>query len=150
VLVGSDLPSGEEAGLKQRRRWEHGQLSILLGTAPRLLLRGLTRGNAGLVALALDASVPPLALFVMLQGTTTAAAVALAVVGGSSVPLAIALTGTSLVALGLGVAWLNHGREVLPIADLAKIPRYILWKLPLYGSFARRGPHGEWERTERK
>jgi cellulose synthase/poly-beta-1,6-N-acetylglucosamine synthase-like glycosyltransferase len=66
VLVGSELPTGEAASLKQRRRWEHGQLAILLGTAPRLLAQGLLKRDAGLVALALDAAVPPLALFVML------------------------------------------------------------------------------------
>ena len=149
VLVGSELPTGEAASLKQRRRWEHGQLAILLGTAPRLLARGVLRGDAGLVALALDAAVPPLALFVLLEGAAVTGALALAVVGGSTVPLAVALGGGALLGLGLGAAWLTHGRTVLPLADLAKIPRYMLWKLPLYSSFARRGPHGEWERTER-
>jgi cellulose synthase/poly-beta-1,6-N-acetylglucosamine synthase-like glycosyltransferase len=149
VLVGSELPTGEEASLKQRRRWEHGQLAILLGTAPRLLARGLLDGNAGLVALALDASVPPLALFVTLQGAVTVGTAAIALVGGSTLPLAVALSGSALVGLGLGAAWLAHGRSVLPLADLAKIPSYILWKMPLYGSFARKGAHREWERTER-
>jgi hypothetical protein len=37
----------------------------------------------------------------------------------------------------------------LPLKDLAQIPRYVLWKLPLYGSFAKQGMHREWERTER-
>jgi hypothetical protein len=149
VLVGSELPTGEAASLKQRRRWEHGQLAILLGTAPRLLAQGIARGDAGLVALALDAAVPPLALFVVLQGAATVGAAGLALVGGSSIPVTIALGGGALLALGLGAAWLSHGRAVLPLADLVKIPQYVLWKLPLYSSFARRGPHGEWERTER-
>ena len=149
VLVGSELPTGEAASLKQRRRWEHGQLAILLGTAPRLLRQGLLRGDAGLVALALDAAVPPLALFVMLQGAVTAGSLVLLVFGGSGLPVAITLSGSALLALGLGAAWLSHGKSVLPLRDLAKIPRYVLWKLPLYGSFARGGPHAEWERTER-
>jgi hypothetical protein len=149
VLVGSELPMGEAASLKQRRRWEHGQMAILLGTAPRLLAEGLRRGDAGLVALALDAAVPPLALFVMLQGAVTAGSVVLLVFGGSALPVAITLSGSALLGLGLTAAWLSHGRGVLPLRDLAKIPRYVLWKLPLYGSFVRGGPHAEWERTER-
>jgi cellulose synthase/poly-beta-1,6-N-acetylglucosamine synthase-like glycosyltransferase len=149
VLVGSELPTSEAASLKQRRRWEHGQLAILLGTAPRLLVQGVLRGDAGLVALALDAAVPPLALLVVMQGAITAGSVVLVVLGGSSVPLVISLSGSALLALGLGAAWLTHGRTVLPLRDLVRIPRYVLWKLPLYGSFVRRGPHGEWERTER-
>jgi cellulose synthase/poly-beta-1,6-N-acetylglucosamine synthase-like glycosyltransferase len=149
VLVGSSLPSGEAASLKQRRRWEHGQLDILLGTAPRLLARGLATADAGLLALALDAAVPPLALFVMLQGAVTTGCVALVLFGGSPVPLAIALCGGALLSVGLGAAWLAHGRAVLPPSTLLQIPRYVLWKLPLYGSFAKRGMHREWERTER-
>jgi cellulose synthase/poly-beta-1,6-N-acetylglucosamine synthase-like glycosyltransferase len=150
VLVGSDLPTGEAASLKQRRRWEHGQLAILLGTAPRLLARGLTRANAGLLALAFDAAVPPLALLVALQGAVTAGGVVIAVAGGSTVPLAIAVAGGTLLTVGVSVAWLTHGRGVLPFRDLKKIPSYVLWKLPLYGSFVRSGPHREWERTERQ
>jgi cellulose synthase/poly-beta-1,6-N-acetylglucosamine synthase-like glycosyltransferase len=149
VLVGSELPTGEAASLKQRRRWEHGQLAILLGTAPRLLAQGLLKRDAGLVALALDAAVPPLALFVMLQTAATAGSIVLLVFGGSALPVAITLSGSALLGLGLGAAWLTHGRTVLPLRDLAKIPEYVLWKLPLYGSFARRGAHREWERTER-
>jgi cellulose synthase/poly-beta-1,6-N-acetylglucosamine synthase-like glycosyltransferase len=149
VQVGSELPTGEAASLKQRRRWEHGQLAILLGTAPRLLARGLTRANAGLVALALDAAVPPLALLITLQGAVTAGCFVVAVTGGGVVPLALAASGGALLTLGVTAAWLSHGRAVLPLADLTKIPGYVLWKLPLYGSFVRRGPHREWERTER-
>lgn len=149
VQVGSELPTGEAASLKQRRRWEHGQLAILLGTAPRLLAQGLAKANAGLVALALDAAVPPLALLVTLQGAATAGCFVLAVTGGGLVPLALATTGSALLTLGVTAAWLSHGRGVLPLADLTKIPGYVLWKLPLYGSFVRRGPHREWERTER-
>jgi hypothetical protein len=85
----------------------------------------------------------------MLQGAMTAGSLVLLVFGGSALPLAITSTGSALLALGLGAAWLSHGKTVLPLRDLAKIPRYVLWKLPLYGSFVRGGPHAEWERTER-
>ncbi len=149
VQVGSDFPTGEAASLKQRRRWEHGELAILLGTAPRLLAKGLLRGEPGLVALALDAAVPPLAFLVLLEGASTVAGATLALVGGSSVPLVFSLGGAALLGIGLSAAWVAHGREVLPLADLAKIPRYVLWKLPLYATFLKKGAHSEWERTER-
>jgi cellulose synthase/poly-beta-1,6-N-acetylglucosamine synthase-like glycosyltransferase len=149
VQVGSDFPTGEAAALKQRRRWEHGELSILLGTAPRLLAKGLLRGEPGLIALALDAAVPPLAFLVLLQGATTVAGATLVLVGGTSVPLMLSLGSAALLGVGLSAAWVAHGREVLPLADLAKIPRYVLWKLPLYATFLRKGAHSEWERTDR-
>jgi cellulose synthase/poly-beta-1,6-N-acetylglucosamine synthase-like glycosyltransferase len=148
VIVGSDFPTSEQASLKQRRRWEHGELAILLRT-PRLIARGISSLDPGLIALALDSAVPPLALLVVLQTTATGGAVVLALLGGSWVPVALTLTGGGLLTLGLGAAWLAHGRELLSLSDLAKIPSYVLWKLPLYSSFMRRGMHSEWERTER-
>jgi hypothetical protein len=149
VSVGADFPTKDSASLKQRRRWEHGQLAVLLGTAPRLLFGGLRRGDAGLVALGLDALVPPLALFVVLEGGAVALGLVVLLSGGSAIPLAIAGLGASALALGVGAAWLSRGRDVLRLADLAAIPGYVLWKLPLYGSFVKKGAHREWERTER-
>lgn len=149
VSVGADFPTTAEASLKQRRRWEHGELTVLLQTAPRLLMRGLSRLNPGLVALGLDAAVPPLAFLVMIQGATVVGGVALAVLGGSSIPLVIGLGGSALLGLGLSAAWVAHGRELLPLSEIASIPRYVLWKLPLYLSFMKSGAHSEWERTDR-
>jgi hypothetical protein len=149
VTVSADFPSGEAASFKQRRRWEHGQLAVLLGTAPRLLAAGLMGRSGALVALGLDAIVPPLAFFVVLELGALGVGCAIALLGGSSVPLTLACVGMGALALGVGAAWLVRGRDVLPLSELAAIPRYVLWKLPLYGSFLRRGPHAEWERTER-
>jgi hypothetical protein len=71
------------------------------------------------------------------------------VLGGSSVPLALASLGTLALGVGVGTAWATRGRDLVRLADLAAIPGYVLWKLPLYGSFVKRGAHREWERTER-
>ena len=149
VGVGADFPTRSNASFTQRRRWEHGQLAILLGTAPRLLEAGLRRGNAGLIALGLDALVPPLAFFVMLEGGALALGTVVALTGGGTVPLALAALGTTALAVGVGAAWATRGRDLVRPADLLAIPGYVLWKLPLYGSFVRKGAHREWERTER-
>jgi cellulose synthase/poly-beta-1,6-N-acetylglucosamine synthase-like glycosyltransferase len=149
VCVGADFPTRSSASFTQRRRWEHGQLAVLLGTAPRLLGAGLRRGNAGLVALGLDALVPPLALFVMLEGGALALGVAVALTGGGTVPLGLAALGSTALAVGVSAAWVTRGRDLVRLSDLLAIPSYVLWKLPLYGSFVRKGAHREWERTER-
>lgn len=149
VQVGSEFPSGKAASLRQRRRWEHGELSIVLGTAPRLLGRALVKGDPQLFALAVDASVPPLALVVLLELCALVMSISLYLFGGSMIPLYLTLCGSVLLTLGLLSAWLTHGRKVLSLLDIAKIPGYILWKLPLYLSFVWRGPHREWERTDR-
>jgi cellulose synthase/poly-beta-1,6-N-acetylglucosamine synthase-like glycosyltransferase len=149
VLVGADFPTKDSASLKQRRRWEHGQLAILLGTAPRLLLGGIRAANVDLVALGLDALVPPLALFVVLEAGALGLGFAVWMLGGGALAVSLAGVGSAALFIGVATAWAAHGRNVVRLADLAAIPGYVLWKLPLYGSFVRRGAHREWERTER-
>src|SRR5581483_1926673 len=51
VEIRSELPQGREAGMKQRRRWEHGQLETLTRYVPRLIAAGIGRRRAGLVAM---------------------------------------------------------------------------------------------------
>lgn len=147
--VVGELASAAPSSLKQRRRWEHGGLSLLLGTAPRLLLHGLRRGNLGLIAQGLDASVPPLALLVVLQSGAIATGGLIWLVGGPLLPFVVAGAGFASLALGVMVAWFVNGRELLPLTEVLRIPRYVLWKLPVYASFARHGAHTEWERTDR-
>lgn len=147
--VVGELASAVPSSLKQRRRWEHGGLSLLVGTAPRLLLHGLRRGNLGLVAQGLDASVPPLALLVLLQSAAIATSGLIWLAGGPLLPLVVSGAGFVSLAFGVAVAWFLEGRDLLPLAEVLRIPRYVLWKLPVYASFARHGAHTEWERTDR-
>lgn len=147
--VAGELAGAAPSSLKQRRRWEHGGLALLLGTAPRLLAHGLVRGNLGLIAQGFDAAVPPLALLVLLQSSTITTGGLIVLLGGPLLPFVVAGAGFCFLALGVGVAWLASGRELLPLAEVLRIPRYVLWKLPLYASFARHGAHTEWERTDR-
>lgn len=149
TVVVSELPSGEAASFKQRRRWEHGQLSVLRTITPRLLSAGLRRGNLGLIALALDGLVPPLALLVFLQLGMTSILWLGVPLGMPSGPAWLASGALSLMGLCVLWAWGRHGRGLLPPRDLLFIPKYILWKVPLYRTFARSGAHSEWERTER-
>lgn len=149
TLVVGELAQSAPSSFKQRRRWEHGGLALLVGTAPRLLAAGVRRLDAGLFAQGLDASVPPLALLVALQVGVAAGAGGLWLAGGPVLPALIGGASFGLLALGVGVAWIGNGRQVMPLSEVARIPRYILWKLPLYGSFARHGAHRVWERTER-
>ncbi len=151
VRVSSELPESDRAALGQRRRWEHGQLATLRQYGPRLVMEGLRRGSADLLALGLDLSVPPLALLVTLLGASALAGGALALLpGGSHAPLAIASAALGAVAAAVLGAWIKFGRDQLPLRHLVLVPAYVLWKLPLYLSFAARGKHKSWDRTQRK
>ena len=135
--------STEQGTLIQRRRWEGG----FLATAARYGPRTLVRGN---VMAALDLMVPPLALFAALNLAvlTIVAILTLAfdsewwpVLGHAAI---LAVAGLAVVA-----AWLREGRRFVSLGVLARVPLYVLWKLPMYMGLARRGAPAEWLRTGR-
>jgi len=151
VQISSELPETQAAGLRQRRRWEHGQLDTLRKYVPRLLRAGVARGDRALLALGLDLMVPPLALLVMLQVTLLAAcgaAVAL-FAAPSLVPVSLSMAGLGAVSIAVGAAWVGFGRRTLPLRYALLIPAYMLWKIPLYLGLALRGKQQKWERTAR-
>lgn len=147
--VDSSLPEADAASFKQRRRWEHGQLTVLKTIAPRLLGAGILRLNPGLLALALDATVPPLALLVVLELATVSISLVGFWLGGAVLPLTIALATFATMTTVVLLAWFTHGRKLLTPRELLSIPGYILWKIPLYRSFLKTGAHRDWERTDR-
>ena len=149
VTVTSALPEGEKAATKQRTRWEHGHLHTMFNYAPKLMLRGILQARVELCALALELLVPPLSLLAMslIAGTLLCAVAAL--LGASALPFMI--FGFSLAAIGCGVlaGWWAYGRELVRARDLLAIPKYILWKLPVYLGFFSKGKQRAWERTDR-
>ena len=128
--VTSEFASGE--GLRaQRTRWVHGHLALILSEVPALLLEALARRDAKLAALALDLSVPPLALLAL--GAAALCAVQ---------PLPAALLGAAVL-----LAWARHARDI-PLASLARAPLYALERLPLYSRFLVKR-QVEWVRSRR-
>lgn len=148
VGVRSSLPSQDRAATTQRTRWEHGHLSLLLGRGPALLARAITRGRWSTFLLALDTVVPPLSLLAMIGALALAVGASVAIAGGTTLPLVISGGSVGLAALGFLLAWARHGRDVVPFSQLAAIPFYIFWKIPVYLRFAG---HRErtWIRTDR-
>jgi len=150
VAVTSALPEQEQAASAQRKRWEHGHLSVSLSYVPRLLRQGLTSGRVDLIALALDLLVPPLSLMVLsLVAGFALCALATLLLSTDSRPLALFTLNLSAIATGVGISWYAHGRSLVRARDLLAVPRYILWKLPLYFGFFARRKQRVWERTER-
>jgi cellulose synthase/poly-beta-1,6-N-acetylglucosamine synthase-like glycosyltransferase len=143
--IRSPLPVGREAGLRQRRRWEHGYLQILLFQAPRLLLEGLFGFDRRRVALGLELLVPPLSLMAIAWGVGLSASL-VAVVAGQADPWAdralwLHLGLGAVLALSLGIAVLRF-RGARRVARLIlAMPRYALAKVPTYLQF--------WTRRER-
>ena len=54
-----------------------------------------------------------------------------------------------LAMIAVFVAWVREGREFISLGVLARLPLYVIWKLPMYLGLARRGTPKEWLRTGR-
>jgi len=146
--VTSLLPDRADAAFGQRRRWEHGQLETLFDHAPRLLVAGVRRRRLGLFALGLDLVIPPTALLTTLLVLGTVAAAGLAMMGATR---SLAVWAPALAGLSLAVVlgWARYGRERIPLAALLTVPRYLLWKVPMYAAFLMGVRQRSWERTAR-
>lgn len=52
------------------------------------------------------------------------------------------------IAVATVLAWIQMGRQVLPLGKLLLVPLFILWKLPIFLQFVF-NPQRSWIRTER-
>lgn len=149
ALVTSPLPRQAPARASQRRRWEHGQLTALLGNAPRLFSAAARRFDLALVAVALDLCVPPLSLLVLCSLAVLVIAVVVAAQGALWTPAVLAGLAVALVVISILGAWFRFGRGEYRISTLLMAPFYVLGKIPLYVGFVGRRQQA-WVRTERE
>jgi cellulose synthase/poly-beta-1,6-N-acetylglucosamine synthase-like glycosyltransferase len=138
----------KEAATSQRTRWEHAHIETLLTQSPRLLKAALVQKRYELAMLALEITVPPLSLLVMLWLGATSIASLTVVLGLSWIPLAIlTLAGLSIV-FAVVLSWAKFCRNEIPGKLLIAIPFYMLWKIPLYIAYLLE-PQTKWLKTER-
>ena len=150
ALVEGWFPQEGAALDSQRKRWEHGHLSLLAGV-PAMLWRALCRRNLGALALAVDLCIPPLALLALLLLAACAVGALLVASGwpGGRLAGGLALAALSSFALAALLAWASVGRRWLRLSELASVPLYIVKKLPVYAGFVVRRQK-EWVRTSRQ
>ncbi len=148
--VTSTFPDSDDAAASQRRRWEHGNLALMFAHGPRLIAAGFRRADAGLLALAADLMVPPLALLVQLQlGLALLGALAWWL-GAGALPLAISAGALALLVLSILAAWRLAGRDIIALSELLlTAPAYALRKLPMYAAFLWKR-QSTWVRAKRE
>jgi hypothetical protein len=88
-----------------------------------------------LFAIALDLSVPPLALLALLTVTLQSITLFWFAVSYSTGPLFIATVSSGLFAVSIGIAWWRFGRDLLSLRDLAAVPAYCASKIPSFLRF---------------
>lgn len=147
--VESFLPESRAAALEQRARWEGGNLGMMRSHLPRILREALRYRRPALFGLALDLSIPPLALFASLISLNALFAALLAFESGSWALIALALLPAIALTLGVMLAYRAVGARYLKASELLQLPLYLLWKVPLYLRLLARGAPKRWRRTER-
>lgn len=132
AFVYGEPPRRNGALKTQRTRWERGHLQTMRHGIPRLLYAAWTRKQTEPLWLALELSIPPLALLALLVTILFMLSLAGVMLGMGPVPLAFALVNLTVLVSALMVAWWNFGRADLPAQTLLAVPAYILWKIPLH------------------
>ncbi len=145
ALVLGESPSALHAASSQHRRWEAGRLSAARTDGVALLVEGLRTRSLVRVDAAIELLVPPISI---LGAGLPVLAVAGYALGAETVAPGAALGMAALalyVVAGVAVSNLSV-REV--VRAFSAMPRYIIWKLWLYGQAVASKPE-RWERTPR-
>jgi cellulose synthase/poly-beta-1,6-N-acetylglucosamine synthase-like glycosyltransferase len=146
--VTSRFPTSAEGTRTQRARWETGHLTTITRRVPGLVVEALRSRNKALLALALDAAVPPLALQAMALIALFALSLLGAIAWGAYGALAVGAVAIALFGLSIVVAWRSVGRDNITLMELARAPAYVLSKIPLYAEILR-GKRISWIRSKR-
>ena len=149
VTVVAPLPPCDADAKTQRTRWEHGHLQMISQYCPQLLSAAVDQGRLDLLVLALDLSVPPLALVLMLWLTISTILTVAAIASGYWLPVLICCSAGIALSVAVFSAWLKFARADISFKRLLSIPAYVIWKIPVYLKFIK-SPETEWIRTNRK
>ena len=148
ALVLSEFPQSRAGSITQNRRWESGHLSMIKTALGILTERGTLR-RPGLIAMALDIMVPPLALLVLLLGAVFVFSSLLLLAGVGTLAFAVSLINLLLVTVGIAAAWFAYGTKLLPLGKLYRIPLYAIRKVAFYAKIFRGNAGAGWIRTDR-
>jgi cellulose synthase/poly-beta-1,6-N-acetylglucosamine synthase-like glycosyltransferase len=150
AVVTSSVAAGGVPSYSQRVRWEHGTMELMMRYVPRLFAKACRTFDIPLAAMALDLSVPPLALFAIMLGAYSVLTAALSFGFGESGPVKVALILWVLFFMSIVLAWWRYGRDMLPIYSfMFVIPSYLVRKLPVYASLFASGQR-EWVKSKRE
>ncbi len=144
----AEMVSGEQVASKQRQRWESGRFRLIRSKTWGLLQAGFGRPSRLCLDLALDLLVLPLS-YVVLNILLLLGFAAVIAPWIPSAALWLRVGGGCAVGVLLYVlrGWQLSGIGARGLADLARAPGFLIWKLML---LVRRRASGEWVRTERE
>lgn len=141
------FPRQDRAASIQRTRWEQGHIKTLRTQVPRLIEEAWKQKRFNLFLVGLDLSIPPLSFLVIIWFAVTVIGILLCFFGSWYMAIYSIIEGILLI-VAILLAWAKFGSQVISLKSLLSIPKYILWKLPIYLKLFRQ-PEQKWIRTER-
>lgn len=149
VTVSSVFPVGEKSLGTQRKRWIHGQIEVMLKTAPQVIWQSIRRRDLGALMLGIDTMIPPFFFLYAMNLVFTVVLSPLAIFVFDSVEtFAMLLTSLVLISLTLCLAAVLKGRDLLGWHELVRVFPFGLRMIRevISGVFKR---ETAWVRTER-
>ena len=146
--ITSYFPDTQHGRDLQKQRWVHGHLGLISSQLPRLVYHGLRQRDLGLLAMAADLAVPPLSMLAAANVTLAMLCFAHLALGGSVVPLALALVANAAFAFSLITSWYFCGRDLIGIRELKQLPSHLLMVTRAALNLAR-GYRAQWIRADR-
>lgn len=147
--VTSYFPDTDGGRDQQKQRWLHGHFGLIARYAPRLLYWGLRRREPGLLALAADLAIPPLAVLAFANMMLLAMSLACMTATGAIAPFALAALGSALLVSSLLTAWSVCGHDLIGRKEIVtQLPAHIMMVLRSALNLAR-GRKVPWIRADR-
>lgn len=146
ALVTSEFPENNEGLENQRKRWEHGHLSVVK-KMPSMMLQGLKQLNFRLFFQALDAAIPPTIMWIIFTILTLVVSFIAAIFDGFYWSTVIGLC-ISVFAFAIVCVWFKYGKKILPPAQLKGMIPFVLSKFSIYRTFIS-NREKNWVRTKR-
>lgn len=146
AVVNSYFPENEEGLDIQRKRWEHGHLSVV-ANMPKTMFNALLKLNFKLFFQALDAAIPPTIMWIAVLVLTWVTTFVFGIFYGFQWTLMYTLI-LWLLATSLFLCWYFYATAILSVSQLKGLVPFILGKFSVYRSFVS-NREKTWVRTKR-
>ncbi|MDT8312027.1 MAG: glycosyltransferase family 2 protein, partial [Methylophaga sp.] len=144
----SALPTDSDSQQSQRQRWEHGHIDLIKRMLPGLLRQAVQQKSWPILATAIDLSIPPLSLLIVLNVSLWLVAVILWWLSGMSAAVMLTSVNLLMILVTVLACWWQVGRTVLTFKDLLQVPAYVWQKLTIYRAYLI-AKQTKWVKTKR-
>lgn len=145
--VESFFPENQKGLDEQRNRWEHGHLSTI-ARVPAQLVKCVVRRDFRSFFLLLDAAVPPLVSFFILQILLFFLGCLLYVIFKIKALLLLCFISLMITHSILFFVWVLEGKKLIGIKDIPLLINFFLSKFTVYKRFFS-GQMADWDKTTR-